>query len=281
MALKAHSAGYVPSSLYSSLTAAEPTTPPAQSPDLAVPGREVPDGRLAGRLRRVERQHAALALDVLLLHGLQQQALPGGHGRAVEVGADEVVPDDREVGAPETVHVAGAGRDVQVLAERRGGGLEHEVVVVVRVALVAEQQPLVLDDRLLPVRPRLRSSAGRARRTSRSRRRGRRRRRRRSRCRRSRGCSSRSAAPAAARAPCRCRTSRRARAPRAGRPACSGYPRRDPATTMYLSSGPVGDGFLNTDGLLLMMSSYLYAQTTSPVVASIRRSLYSYELAMT
>ena len=54
-----------------------------------------------------------------------------------------------------------------------------------------------------------------------------------------------------------------------------GYPRRDPATTMYLSSGPVGDGFLNTDGLLLMMSSYWYAQTTSPVAASILRSLYS------
>ena len=50
---------------------------------------------------------------------------------------------------------------------------------------------------------------------------------------------------------------------------------------MYLSSGPVGRGFLKTDGLLLMMSSYLYAQTTLPVSASMRRRLYEYELATT
>ena len=79
-----------------------------------------------------------------------------GTGRAVEVRADEVVPDDLEVGAPEPVDVAGARGDVQVLAERRGRGLEDEVAAVVLGALVAEQQLLVLDDGLLTLGPGLR-----------------------------------------------------------------------------------------------------------------------------
>ena len=37
MALNAQSAGYLPSGLYSSLTAAEPMMPPAQSPTLRFP----------------------------------------------------------------------------------------------------------------------------------------------------------------------------------------------------------------------------------------------------
>ena len=60
-----------------------------------------------------------------------------------------------------------------------------------------------------------------------------------------------------------------------GSPKGSLYPRREPANTMYLSSGPVGCGFWNTDGLLLMMSSNLYVHTTLPVSASMRRRLWS------
>ena len=79
MALKAQSAGYVPPSLYESLTAADPTMPPAQSPILRLPVGKYQTVALSAGLRRVERQHAALALDVLLLDRLQQQALLGGH----------------------------------------------------------------------------------------------------------------------------------------------------------------------------------------------------------
>ena len=156
MALNAQSAGYLPPVLYSSLTAAEPMIPPAQSPTLRLPGREVPHRRLVGGLCGIDGEHAALALDVLLLDRDQEQPLLRGHGGAVQVRADVVVPDDGEVGAPEPVHVAGARGDVEVPADRRGRRLEREVVLVARVARVPEQQPLVYDDRLLPLRPRLR-----------------------------------------------------------------------------------------------------------------------------
>ena len=77
-----------------------------------------------------------------------------GTGVPFRSAADEVVPDHGEVGAPEAVHVAGAGGDVQVLADRRDGGLEREVVLVIGVPPVAQEQLLVLDHGLLPVRPR-------------------------------------------------------------------------------------------------------------------------------
>ena len=156
MALKAARAGYLPPVLYSSLTAAEPMMPPAQSPTLRFAVGKYQTVAWSAGFARVDGEHASLALDVLLLHRHQQQPLLGRHGGAVEVGADEVVPDDGEVGAPEAVHVAGARGDVEVLADRGGGGLQGDVVLVVGVARVAEQQPLMHDDGLLPVQPRLR-----------------------------------------------------------------------------------------------------------------------------
>ena len=121
--------------------------------EVAVPGREVPPRRLVRRLGRVDAEHPSLALDVLLLHRDEQVAAAGGDRRAVDVGADVVVPHDLEVAAPHPVDVPGAGGDVDLVAERHRRGLEAGVAVVRRGPRVAEQQPLGVDLRLAEAAP--------------------------------------------------------------------------------------------------------------------------------
>ena len=133
-----------------------------------------------------------------------------GHGGAVEVRADEVVPDDLEVAAPQAVHVAGAGGDVD--AARRAPTADASSTRLppwfaarsspsssrwATITGSARSSQALRLERVERVEPAALDADVEARR------------RRRSRCRRSRGCSARSAAPAGARAPCRCRRRRR------------------------------------------------------------------------